>query len=134
MFVERSETTEFIFMGATLVAILLGVGLAWLMYVADQAWRADFKQEYNFLWQGSLHKWWVDELYEAVLIRPIVWVSRNVLFAIIDVHDRRPRERHRCRPGSASPRGTAEPSRAARAGLALIIAGGTAVLPSLRGR
>ena len=26
------------------------------------------------------------ELYEAVLIRPIVWVSRNVLFAVIDVH------------------------------------------------
>jgi len=85
-FIERPETTEFIFMGGTLVAILLGVGLAWLMYVADKAWRADFKHEWEFLWQGSLHKWWVDELYEAVLIRPIVWVSRNVLFAIIDVH------------------------------------------------
>jgi len=86
MFIERSETTEFIFMGATFVAILLGVALAYLMYVADQAWRADFKHEYEGLWQGSLHKWWVDEIYEVVLIRPIVWVSRNVLFAIIDVH------------------------------------------------
>ena len=86
MFTPRSETTELIFMGATLVAILLGVAIAWLMYVADQAWRADFKHEYEFLWQGSFHKWWIDELYEAVLIRPIVWVSRNVLFAIVDVH------------------------------------------------
>ncbi len=86
MFIERSETTELIFMGATLVAILIGLGLAWLMYVADQSWRADFKHDYEGLWQGSLHKWWIDELYEAVLIRPIVWVSRNVLFAIIDVH------------------------------------------------
>src|SRR4029078_8582880 len=72
MFVPRPESTEFIFMGATFVAILLGVGLAYLMYVGDQAWRADFKQEYGFLWQGSLHKWWIDEIYEAVLIRPIV--------------------------------------------------------------
>jgi NADH-quinone oxidoreductase subunit L len=86
MFIQRSDTTELIFMGATLVAILLGLALAWLMYVGDQAWRSDFKHEYEGLWQGSLHKWWIDELYEAVLIRPIVWVSRNVLFAIVDVH------------------------------------------------
>jgi NADH-quinone oxidoreductase subunit L len=86
MFIERPETTEVIYMSATLVAIVLGVAIAWLMYRKDPAWRADFKHEYEALWQGSLHKWWVDEIYEVLIIRPIVWVSRNVLFAIVDVH------------------------------------------------
>ncbi|HET7379759.1 MAG TPA: NADH-quinone oxidoreductase subunit L [Gaiellales bacterium] len=30
-------------------------------------------------------KWYVDELYDAVVVRPIVWVSRAVLWRVVDV-------------------------------------------------
>jgi NADH-quinone oxidoreductase subunit L len=30
-------------------------------------------------------KWYVDELYEAVFVRPIMWVSREVLWKIVDI-------------------------------------------------
>jgi hypothetical protein len=96
-----------------------------------QAWRADFKHEWEFLWQGSLHKWWVDELYEAVLIRPIVWVSRNVL-----VRDhRRPRDRRaRERHGRGLKKVAAWNGRTIQGGrvqsYALVIASGTACCSS----
>jgi len=31
-----------------------------------------------------LEKWRVDELYDAAIVRPIVWVSRNVLWKVVD--------------------------------------------------
>ena len=36
---------------------------------------------YELLW----HKYYVDELYGAVIIGPLIWLSRNVLWKIIDV-------------------------------------------------
>jgi NADH-quinone oxidoreductase subunit L len=30
-------------------------------------------------------KWYVDELYDAVFVRPTVWLSRNVLWRVVDV-------------------------------------------------
>jgi NADH-quinone oxidoreductase subunit L len=35
----------------------------------------------KLLWK----KWYVDELYDAVVVRPILWVSRKVLWRVIDV-------------------------------------------------
>jgi NADH-quinone oxidoreductase subunit L len=30
-------------------------------------------------------KWYVDELYDALVVRPVMWVSREVLWKIVDV-------------------------------------------------
>lgn len=30
------------------------------------------------------NKYWVDELYQAVIVRPVVWLSRNVLWRFVD--------------------------------------------------
>jgi NADH-quinone oxidoreductase subunit L len=35
----------------------------------------------RLLWK----KWYVDELYDAVIVRPVMWVSREVLWKIVDV-------------------------------------------------
>jgi NADH-quinone oxidoreductase subunit L len=35
----------------------------------------------RLLWK----KWYVDELYDAVIVRPVTWVSREVLWKIVDV-------------------------------------------------
>lgn len=36
------------------------------------------------LYQGALNKWWVDELYEVTVLRPLTWVSRVVLYEGVD--------------------------------------------------
>ncbi len=35
----------------------------------------------KLLWK----KWYVDELYDAVIVQPILWVSRKVLWRVVDV-------------------------------------------------
>ena len=35
----------------------------------------------KLLWK----KWYVDEIYDAVIVRPIMWFSREVLWKVVDV-------------------------------------------------
>jgi len=34
----------------------------------------------RLLWK----KWYVDELYDAAIVRPVMWVSREVLWKVVD--------------------------------------------------
>jgi NADH-quinone oxidoreductase subunit L len=72
-------------------AALAGFLLATLFYgwrVLDpREVKAQFGGLYNFLW----HKWWFDELYDAIFVRPAhflaavaAWFDKNVLDRIID--------------------------------------------------
>ncbi len=75
---------EYVLMVVTLVGIAASVGTAWLFYVKDPARPKAIADKFKALYEGSLNKWYVDELYELVLLTPIVTVSRQVLWAIVD--------------------------------------------------
>ena len=52
---------------------LLGLGAAWLIYARKPLKTKDddpLKKPLGFLFTGMEHKWWVDELYQAVIINP----------------------------------------------------------------
>jgi NADH-quinone oxidoreductase subunit L len=59
--------------GAGVVAGLLGIGVAWLMYVRRTP---SLKPMRNPLYQLFLHKYWVDEFYDWVLVKPAVGAGR----------------------------------------------------------
>jgi len=67
---------EYILMLASTVVAVSGIGLAWLMYyrgtVSPQAMGARFKPLYTLLY----HKYYVDELYDAVIIKPVHALTR----------------------------------------------------------
>ncbi|MGH9681439.1 MAG: proton-conducting transporter membrane subunit, partial [Candidatus Acidiferrales bacterium] len=70
--------------GAPVIAGLLGFLLAWWMYVrspeAPKKLAASLSAPYKLL-SG---KWYVDELYAAAIVRPLVWVSNKVLWHGVD--------------------------------------------------
>ena len=50
------------------------------------------------LYQTVLNKYYVDEIYDAVIVRPLMWFSTKVLWRTVDVgHHRWHRESRRCR-------------------------------------
>ncbi|MDD4050392.1 MAG: NADH-quinone oxidoreductase subunit L [candidate division Zixibacteria bacterium] len=67
---------EIILMVASTVVALLGIGLAYLMYyrgaISPQAMGARFKPLYTLLY----HKYYVDEFYDAVIIKPVFAATR----------------------------------------------------------
>ncbi|MEO8226431.1 MAG: NADH-quinone oxidoreductase subunit L [Gemmatimonadota bacterium] len=76
--------TEYFLVGAA-VAIGL-IGLIW-GYLATSRRRTvpaqDSAADTGF-WRVLAHKYYVDEIYDAVIVRPLVWLSRVLLWRVVD--------------------------------------------------
>jgi NADH-quinone oxidoreductase subunit L len=67
------------------VSAFIGLAVAWWLYL-NKPGKADgiaksLKPAYNFL----LNKYYVDELYAAVVVKPLMWISSVVLWKATDV-------------------------------------------------
>ncbi|MDT8343636.1 MAG: NADH-quinone oxidoreductase subunit L [Thermohalobaculum sp.] len=60
------------------VAMLLGFGTAWLMYVRAPHLPAELAARHQPLYQFLLNKWYFDELYEAIFVRPAKWLGHTL--------------------------------------------------------
>ncbi|KAF0110035.1 MAG: NADH-quinone oxidoreductase subunit L [Chloroflexi bacterium] len=58
--------------GISLVLALIGLGLAWMIYSrkTDKAYVDPLKRALGSLFTGMENKWWVDELYAAIILNP----------------------------------------------------------------
>ena len=67
------------------VAIALaGAGLAWLFYNRKPGVPGWLATQLPGFYRTLLNKYYVDELYDVVIVRPLVAVSDRVLFRIVD--------------------------------------------------
>jgi NADH-quinone oxidoreductase subunit L len=71
-------------MGGTLVLIGLSVGAAYYLYVLHPGRAASIAAQAPELYKGSLNKWYVDEVYGFLFIKPILLFSRLVLWPVVD--------------------------------------------------
>ena len=62
----------------------VGFGLAWLMYIKRKDLARKGAETFDILYNASLNKWYVDELYNFVIIRPIKFISHG-LWQRVDV-------------------------------------------------
>ncbi|HEV2616777.1 MAG TPA: NADH-quinone oxidoreductase subunit L [Candidatus Acidoferrales bacterium] len=74
----------------TMTAIAVGVAfigflIAWYLYISKPALPGRLAKTFHPVYKLLLNKYYVDELYGAVIIRPLIWISRDVLWKIIDV-------------------------------------------------
>lgn len=58
------------------IAMLIGLGLAWAMYIRNPAAPARLAETQRPLYRFLLNKWYFDELYDAVFVRPARWIGR----------------------------------------------------------
>jgi NADH-quinone oxidoreductase subunit L len=84
---EASAASEWLSMGVATGVFALGFLLAWALY-ARRVHPVTHRLASGGLWRGvytgALNKWYVDALYDALIVRPWVWVSRVVLFEGVD--------------------------------------------------
>jgi len=82
---ELSHTAEVGFAGLSVAVALLGIYIAYRMYIAHPgaapALAARWKRIYGLLF----HKYYVDELYDASIVHPTLRASTNVLWKQADV-------------------------------------------------
>jgi NADH-quinone oxidoreductase subunit L len=67
---------------ASLVA-LTGIGTAWYMYVREPGLPELMQTRARAAYDLLYNKYWVDEIYDAIVIRPYVRLS-NVFWSVVD--------------------------------------------------
>jgi NADH-quinone oxidoreductase subunit L len=82
--VHHSAATEYILMGASTAAALAGLFLAYLFYVAKPELPERLASKAHAMYSIMLNKYYVDELYDAVIVWPLVRASRDFLWRFVD--------------------------------------------------
>jgi len=82
--VHGTHAEEYMVMGISILAAALGIGTASYFYVMspDMPKRLTerYKQIHTVLW----NKYFVDELYDAIIVRPTKWVASTILVGFTD--------------------------------------------------
>ena len=58
------------------VVMVLGFALAWLFYIRNTALPAALAAQHQPIYQFLLNKWYFDELYDFLFVRPAMWAGR----------------------------------------------------------
>jgi NADH-quinone oxidoreductase subunit L len=60
-----------------LVASVVGIGVSWGLYVRDPSLPGALASRFAALYRFLLNKWWFDELYERIFVRPAFALGRG---------------------------------------------------------
>jgi NADH-quinone oxidoreductase subunit L len=74
--VHASASVELTHMIVSVVVAILGITLAWVMYVRSPGLPEKVGASVKALYTGAYHKWYVDELYDRVIVRPLMGFSQ----------------------------------------------------------
>jgi NADH-quinone oxidoreductase subunit L len=77
--VESAHQLELILSGVAVLAAAAGLVMAWRMYGKDVR-RGPSTGLHKLLY----NKYYVDEIYQAAIVGPLVWLSRNILWKLVD--------------------------------------------------
>ena len=75
---ELDHNTEYMLMGLSVAAGVLGIILAYVMYVARAQRPAEDEAQRSAPESLVYHKYYVDELYDAIFVRPVMGLSRGL--------------------------------------------------------
>jgi NADH-quinone oxidoreductase subunit L len=80
-----STGTELALTGVSILAAFGGFGLAYLLYFKRRELPDQLALRMHGLYQTVLNKYYVDEIYNAVIVQPLMWFSTKVLWRTVDV-------------------------------------------------
>jgi NADH-quinone oxidoreductase subunit L len=76
--------SEVLLTGVSILAAFGGLGLAWLLYLRRPQLPQEIAQALGGFYQAVLHKYYVDELYAVLFVKPLVDGSTKLLWHGID--------------------------------------------------
>ncbi|HEV8381677.1 MAG TPA: NADH-quinone oxidoreductase subunit L [Gemmatimonadales bacterium] len=82
--VHLSTSTEWLLVGIAVATAVIGIVGAWRLLKPERLAPARSAPEERGVARVLKNKWYVDEIYDALIVRPIVWLSREVLWKQID--------------------------------------------------
>ncbi|MDQ6705708.1 MAG: NADH-quinone oxidoreductase subunit L [Acidobacteriota bacterium] len=84
MFPLAEEGENFMLMAISVAAGLIGIALAYFLYVVRPALADSMARGFRGLYYLLYHKYFVDEIYNAAVVQPLISGSRTVLWRGVD--------------------------------------------------
>ncbi|MDA8387954.1 MAG: NADH-quinone oxidoreductase subunit L [Nitrospiraceae bacterium] len=81
---HQALSTEYLLMGTSVLLGFLGVLLAAYMYIWNPELPGVIARVFRPAYLLSWNKYYVDEFYDRTVIRPTLWVARNVIVGVTD--------------------------------------------------
>jgi len=82
--VHLSASSEWLLVGIAVAIAAIGIVGAWRLLRPERLVPARSAPEERGLARVLKNKWYVDEIYDALFVRPLVWFSRVVLWQDVD--------------------------------------------------
>src|SRR5216684_2298671 len=79
-----SRSTELLLMGISVVVAFLGLWLAYVLYVSKPYLPQRIADRLNGLYEAVINKYYVDELYARLFVKPLVDGSTHILWQGVD--------------------------------------------------
>jgi NADH-quinone oxidoreductase subunit L len=79
-----THSEEWMVMAISIIAGFSGIGLAYFMYLKRTDIPVKIAEHFRGAHRLLFNKYYVDELYSFILIRPTIWIAKNVLIGITD--------------------------------------------------
>jgi NADH-quinone oxidoreductase subunit L len=79
-----THSEEWMVMGISVVAGLAGIGLAAFVYLREGTLADRVASRFGFVHKVLWNKYYVDELYDFIIVRPTFWVAKNVIVGVTD--------------------------------------------------
>jgi NADH-quinone oxidoreductase subunit L len=79
------RTLEWTLAGVAVVAATVGLLVAFWLYIRQPGKPEALAKSLRGVYTTLLNKYYVDEIYAALIVRPLLWISRNVLWQAVDV-------------------------------------------------
>jgi NADH-quinone oxidoreductase subunit L len=70
--------------GWPVIVAVLGLLAAWWFYIKNPEVPKRLAKNVHALYLLLLNKYYVDEIYAALIVRPLLWISTNVLWHVVD--------------------------------------------------
>jgi NADH-quinone oxidoreductase subunit L len=80
-----THSLELILAGVAVGAALIGLGVAYWLYLKKPKKANELAKSMKPAYTTLLNKYYVDEAYAAAVVRPLLWISTNVLWKTADV-------------------------------------------------
>ena len=81
---EAAHTLELQLSAVAVLVALAGFLVAWWFYIRKPDVPKRLAQNLRGLYTLILNKYYVDEIYAALIVRPLLWISTNVLWHVVD--------------------------------------------------
>ncbi|HEY6466955.1 MAG TPA: NADH-quinone oxidoreductase subunit L, partial [Candidatus Acidoferrales bacterium] len=81
---EPAHALELDFSGFAVLAGVVGLAIAWWIYLGDPGRPKRLAKSLGGLYKLVYNKYYVDEIYGALIVKPLLWISDRILWHVVD--------------------------------------------------